>query len=71
MSEPEDYGVVQPAPLQLVSDDHPLLKTKLEDFDFANPPVDPVTLAQQLTELMIKSRGIGLSANLTPWIGHQ
>ena len=63
MSEPEDYGVVQPAPLQLVSDDHPLLKTKLEDFDFANPPVDPVTLAQQLTELMIKSRGIGLSAN--------
>jgi peptide deformylase len=49
--------------LKLVPDDHPLLKTQLEEFDFADPPVDPITLANQLAELMIRSRGIGLSAN--------
>lgn len=65
MSELEDYGagVTTPVPLALVSHDHPLLSTKLEDFDFANPPVDPVALSHQLAELMMRSRGVGLSAN--------
>jgi peptide deformylase len=49
--------------LKLVNEDHPLLKTALEEFDFSNPPCDPVELAQALAELMIKSNGIGLSAN--------
>lgn len=63
MSEPSDYGVVEPAPLQLVADNHELLSRRLEDFDFENPPVDPITLSHQLVELMSRSRGIGLSAN--------
>ncbi|AMQ65985.1 peptide deformylase [Stenotrophomonas phage vB_SmaS-DLP_6] len=63
MSEPSDYGVPTPPQLQLVADDHPLLSQKLEEFDFSNPPTDPIQLAQQLAELMVRSRGVGLSAN--------
>lgn len=63
MSEPEDYGVTPPPQLQLVSHDHPLLNQTLEEFDFSNPPTDPIQLAQQLAELMLRTRGVGLSAN--------
>lgn len=49
--------------LELVEDTHPLLNQKLEEFDFDNPPTDPIELAKGLVELMIKHRGIGLSAN--------
>lgn len=49
--------------LYLVDSDHPALKEELPEFDFANPPVDPIKLANQLAELMIRARGIGLSAN--------
>ncbi len=48
---------------ELVKRDNPLLSTKLEQFDFANPPVDPIELARNLTETMLKHNGIGLSAN--------
>jgi len=47
----------------LVKPDHPLLSTKLQPFDFDNPPIDPVELANNLIETMIKYKGIGLSAN--------
>lgn len=47
----------------LISNTEPLLHTKLEPFDFANPPVDPIELARTLAEEMIKENGIGLSAN--------
>lgn len=48
--------------LKLVSDDHPLLSSKLEQFKF-DGTVDTVALANQLAELMLKYGGIGLSAN--------
>jgi peptide deformylase len=48
---------------ELVKPDHPLLSTKLENFDFANPPIDPIELAKNLTETMLKNNGLGLSAN--------
>lgn len=48
---------------ELVKSDHPALATKLEPFDFSNPPINPVELATQLTETMLKHNGIGLSAN--------
>lgn len=41
----------------------PLLKQKMERFDFSNPPIDPSELARQLTEMMLKENGIGLAAN--------
>lgn len=49
--------------LELVKDDHPLLRTKLDYFDFNNPPVDPVELTNNLIETMIANKGLGLSAN--------
>lgn len=49
-------------PLRLVEDTHPLLKTKLEQFKF-DGSVDTIVLANQLAELMLRSGGIGLSAN--------
>lgn len=48
---------------ELVKSDHPMLSKVLEPFDFSNPPVDPVELAKNLTETMLKNNGIGLSAN--------
>lgn len=47
----------------LVAPDHPLLRTKMERFDFNNPPINPHELANNLIETMIHYKGIGLSAN--------
>ena len=48
---------------ELVKPDHPLLRAKLERFDFSNPPINPAELANNLIETMVKNKGIGLSAN--------
>lgn len=37
--------------------------TELEDFDFSNPPVNPLDLACDLAETMLQNNGIGLAAN--------
>jgi peptide deformylase len=47
----------------LVSPDHSLLKTKLEKFDFSQPPINPIELVNNLIETMVHYKGIGLSAN--------
>ena len=47
----------------LVPANHPLLSTKLENFDLKNPPVDPVELATDMLAHMRYFGGIGLSAN--------
>lgn len=49
--------------LPLVADGHPLLTRELEEFDFTNPPVDPIQLANDLISTMHHHKGIGLSAN--------
>lgn len=49
--------------LDLVKPEHPLLHTELENFDFANPPMDPLELANNLIETMLHHKAIGLSAN--------
>lgn len=49
--------------LTLVKKDDPILKEKLNNFDFDNPPVDPSELAVNLAETMIANKGIGLAAN--------
>ena len=47
----------------LVKPDHVLLRTKLDRFNFNNPPINPHELANNLIETMIHYNGIGLSAN--------
>lgn len=49
--------------LNLVAKDHPLLQTKLDTFDFDNPPTEPNQLARDLAETMLANNGIGLAAN--------
>jgi peptide deformylase len=49
--------------LELVKDGHRTLLSELEDFDFRNPPTDPIELANNLIETMKYHKGIGLSAN--------
>lgn len=49
--------------LDLVAPEHPILKQTLEEFDFKNPPVDPIELANNLIETMAARRGLGLSAS--------
>lgn len=49
--------------LPLVPSGHPTLLQELPEFDFANPPCDPVELANNLIETMKHNKGLGLSAN--------
>jgi peptide deformylase len=49
--------------MQLVKTDDPILTTKIENFDFSNPPTDPYELAQDLVKFMYDNNGIGLAAN--------
>lgn len=49
--------------MKLVKSTHPALNTPPERFDFANPPMDPEQLAEDLKQAMIEFRGVGLSAN--------
>jgi len=53
----------RPKLLNLVAEDHPLLKQVLPEFDFKNPPMDPEQLASDLAETCKANHGIGLSAN--------
>lgn len=60
----EDTG--NPAKVELVLPDNPILTTMMEDFDFDNPPLDPAKIAHLLSREMIARQGLGLAA---PQIG--
>lgn len=47
----------------LVSRYDKILKTKLDRFDFSNPPIDPIELAHDLAQTMLDKNGMGLAAN--------
>jgi peptide deformylase len=49
--------------LNLVHCDDPILREEMPEFDFANPPTDPIQLSKDLTETMIQNKGLGLAAN--------
>lgn len=55
--------VDKPKVFDLISEDDVLLQKGLEDFDFANPPVNPNQFASTLVETCKDLKGIGLSAN--------
>ena len=48
---------------KLVSENDPILKEVIPEFDFDNPPVDPNAFASSLVDTCIKHEGFGLSAN--------
>ena len=49
--------------LEFVSESSPVLLQECKEFDFDNPPFDAKEFAQSLHDKMIKSDGLGLSAN--------
>ena len=51
-----------PTALMLVSENDPILKQKTEKFDFANPPMDPVVLYQNLGRTLQSHDALGLAA---------
>lgn len=48
---------------EIIKNTDSLLHQTLEDFDFSNPPVDPIEFAHELTQSMLHHGGIGLAAN--------
>ena len=49
--------------MELVKQNDPILKRSLEDFDFSNPPFDPIEFAQNLIKLLYEHNGLGIAAN--------
>ena len=49
--------------MKLVNQNDPALTKPCDVFDFSNPPMDPIELAQNLVKTMYDNNGIGLSAN--------
>jgi len=51
-----------PQVLQLVDENDPILKQGTEEFDFSNPPIDPVILYRNLGKTLIEHNALGLAA---------
>ena len=49
--------------MELVASNDPILTTPCKQFDFHNPPFDPVEFAKELVKFMYDSNGIGIAAN--------
>jgi len=49
--------------LEFVPETSPILMQECKEFDFNNPPFDPKEFAQALHDKMVRSDGLGLSAN--------
>ena len=47
----------------LVPPSDPILLQELPEFDFENPPTDPIQFAKDLAETMMQNNGLGLAAN--------
>jgi peptide deformylase len=47
----------------LIPEDSPILTQRIESFNFANPPIDPIELADNMSATLEKNLGLGLSAN--------
>lgn len=49
--------------MQLVPANDPILTTPCKDFDFSNPPFDPVEFSQELVKFMYDNNALGVAAN--------
>lgn len=41
----------------------PILRAQIPEFNFANPPMDPIQLEKDLIKTMLENNGMGLAAN--------
>lgn len=49
--------------MELVKASDPILTTPCKEFDFNNPPFDPIEFAVELVKFMYDNNGLGLAAN--------
>lgn len=49
--------------LKLVKGFDPILMKPCEDFDFNNPPFDPIEFSYDFVKFMLENNGVGLAAN--------
>ena len=49
--------------LNIVKFPNPILRKQIPEFDFDNPPMDPIQLEKDMIETMLATDGIGLAAN--------
>jgi peptide deformylase len=49
--------------MKLVTDNDPILKDRMPEFDFEQPSLDPIQLEKDLIDFMFANKAIGLSAN--------
>lgn len=49
--------------MNLVNQNDDILKTVCENFDFSNPPFEPIKFSRELVKFMYDNNGIGISAN--------
>jgi peptide deformylase len=49
--------------MNIIKFPHPLLRERLQEFDFSNPVIDPKKLEHDMLNLMYANNGIGLAAN--------
>jgi peptide deformylase len=49
--------------LNIVKFPNPILRKQISEFDFDNPPMDPIQLEKDMIETMLATDGIGLAAN--------
>jgi len=49
--------------MKLIIGNDPIFKEECQEFDFANPPFDPIEFSKNLVQLMYDNNGIGLAAN--------
>lgn len=49
--------------MKLLAPNHPLLQTKIESFNFNNPPEDPIEIAEKLKHTLTENKAAGLAAN--------
>lgn len=64
--QPEQEETFENLDKELVDGNDPILKQEMADFDFVNPPEDPIKIAHILAQSCLKYEGLGLSA---PQIG--
>jgi peptide deformylase len=55
--------------LPIITDDRKALSIPCQEFDFTNPPLDPIQFSSDLVATMLSKNGLGLSSNQVgqPW----
>lgn len=59
----QDLGFQSHKIYKLVSEEHPILRQVMPEWDFKNPPMNAIELASNLVETCRQHKGYGLSAN--------